>query len=69
MVRWLDGDCIYTCVPTHQQHVAATLLRDDLWLDTEFFPENLRRLGEAHTKTVDRLAKIGVNAFRAKVSF
>ena len=49
--------------------MAATLLRDDLWLDTEFFPENLRRLGEAHTKTVDRLAEIGVNAFRAKVSF
>ena len=69
LLRCLDGSCIYTCVPTHQQHMAATLLADDEWLDNEFFPENLRRLSKAYSHTVDTLGEIGIKAFRAKVIF
>ena len=67
LVQCLDGSCIYTCVPTHQQHMAATLLRDNKWLDNKFFPENIKRLSEAHRYTVDTLGEIGIQAFRAKV--
>jgi len=66
LLQCLDGSCIYTCVPTHQQHMAATLLGDDLWLDNKFFPENIRRLSEAHSHTVNTLGEIGIKAFRAK---
>ena len=67
LLQCLDGSCIYTCVPTPQQHIAATLLGDDLWLDNKFFPENIRRLSEAHSHTVNTLGEIGIKAFRAKV--
>lgn len=47
--------------------MAATLLGDDKWLDNKFFPENIKRLSEAHRHTVDTLGEIGIKAFRAKV--
>ena len=67
LLQCLDGSCIYTCVPTHQQHMAATMLGDDQWLDNKFFPENIRRLSEAYSHTVNTLGEIGIKAFRAKV--
>ncbi len=47
--------------------MAATLLGDDQWLDDKFFPENIKRLSEAYSHTVDTLGEIGIKAFRAKV--
>ena len=47
--------------------MAATLMGDDQWLDDKFFPENIKRLSEAYSYTVNTLGEIGIKAFRAKV--
>ena len=47
--------------------MAATLMGDDQWLDAKFFPENIKRLSEAYSYTVNTLGEIGIKAFRAKV--
>lgn len=57
----------YTCVPTHQQHMADTLLSDDIWLDTIFFPRNSEMLNNAYQEVVDSMTEIGVTAYKAEV--
>ena len=60
---------IYTCVPAHIQHVAATLLKDNIWLDNVYFPTNIKRLRTAYEKSVSRLENIGVKVLPAKVEY
>ena len=60
---------IYTSVPAHLQHVAATLLADSHWLDTCFFPTNLERLRRLYDYTTARLSReLGIKSFQAEVN-
>ena len=67
VARCLDGMARYTCVPSHQQHMADTLLSDDIWLDTIFFPRNSEMLNDAYQKVVDSMSQIGVTAYKSEV--
>ena len=69
LLQCLDGMAIYTSVPAHLQHVAATLLADSHWLDTCFFPTNLERLRRLYDYTTARLFKeLGIKSFQAEVN-
>ena len=69
LLQCLDGMAIYTSVPAHLQHVAATLLADSHWLDTCFFPTNLERLRRLYDYTTARLFReLGIKSFQAEVN-
>ena len=59
----------YTCVPSHQQHMADTLLSDDVWLDTIFFPRNSEMLNDAYQEVVNSMTEMGVTAYKAEVVY
>ena len=63
----MDGGCIFTCVPVHLQHVAAGLLQDRLWLDTRYFPSNLARLKASYDFAVEKLTRLNIKVYPAKV--
>ena len=63
----MDGGCIFTCVPVHLQHVAAGLLQDRLWLDNKYFPSNLARLRASYDFAVEKLARLNIKVYPAKV--
>ena len=68
VLKCLDGMSIFTSIPTHMQHVAATMLQDDLWLDNVFFPTNLEILKSSYDFAVNKLEELGIKVFTAKVS-
>ena len=47
--------------------MADTLLSDDVWLDTVFFPRNSEMLNDAYQEVVDSMTGIGVTAYKAEV--
>ena len=67
VLKCLDGMSIFTSMPTHMQHVAATMLKDDQWLDNVFFPTNLKMLKTSYDFAVSNLEDLGIKVLQAKV--
>ena len=47
--------------------MADTLLSDDVWLDTIFFPRNSEMLNDAYQEVVNSMTEMGVTAYKAEV--
>ena len=67
VIKCLDLSCLFTSVPVHMQHVAATLLQDYQWFDNVFFPNNLKMLKNSYDFAVEKLYNLGVKVFESQV--
>ena len=47
--------------------MAAGLLQDRLWLDTRYFPSNLARLKASYDFAVEKLTRLNIKVYPAKV--
>ncbi|XP_051548095.1 1-aminocyclopropane-1-carboxylate synthase-like protein 1 [Myxocyprinus asiaticus] len=60
VVQALDQLGSFHGVPGLTQYQMAQLLRDRVWLNSEFLPENRRRLREAHSYLTGELKEVGI---------
>ncbi|XP_051978385.1 1-aminocyclopropane-1-carboxylate synthase-like protein 1 [Xyrauchen texanus] len=60
VVQALDKLGNFHGVPGLTQYQMAQLLRDRVWLNSEFLPENRRRLREAHSYLTGELKELGI---------
>uniref|UniRef100_A0A8C1H530 Aminotransferase class I/classII large domain-containing protein n=1 Tax=Cyprinus carpio carpio TaxID=630221 RepID=A0A8C1H530_CYPCA len=69
LVQALDQLGCFHGVPGPTQYQMAQLLRDRDWLNSEFLPENRRRLREAHSFMTEELKKLDIPFLHRSAGF